>query len=236
MKGDVTFRDVEVRTWPERPDLLIVDGAGAAVLAQYLQFEEDDPFARSGDLFDPSASFEDRARSAIRAIENDQPFLQSHFDTDESVCLRLDRTGRGRLETLLGEYGLKLSDTDLRALGQTEQRLRQMPAEDLYRLLCDWHDLVDRRYPAGSSVADPGSWVHRARPDDCHHFHYLAGDDPAEAERLFEQLINVGLRDFSFGMLIRYVYFSQAEFPAMERFPLRALNEAGVEQEMPAGS
>lgn len=230
MARDVTFRDIEIRTWPERSDLVVIDVAGAVVLAQYLQFEPGDPFARSGDLFDPAAPYDRRCRAAIAAIENDQEFLQRHFDTEEAVCLRIDRSGRERLEVLLGEYGLRLRDTDLRALPATAKTLREMDLQRLYHLLCDWHDMVDRRYPAGSSQTDPESWVHRARPGGCLHFHYLSGDQGEDsAWELFCDLIDVPLRDFSFGMLLRYVYFLRAEFPERESFPLKAFADAGIE-------
>jgi hypothetical protein len=234
----ITFRDVEIRTWPERGDLLVIDVAGAAVLAQYLLPEADDPTSGSGVLFDPKAPYRQRAEAAVKAVERDQDFLRLHFQADDdSVCLRPVETCRKRLTKLLGDFGLKVSDTDLEKLLETEEVLWGMELGRLYRLLCDWHDLIDRRYPSGSSQLDPGSWVHRARPEDCYHFHYLEsgqkdqGSDDQEAFELFRQLIDVPLSDFSFGMLIRYVYFLRAEFPGFDPFGLRALREAGLKQE-----
>lgn len=236
MSGGIVYRDVEIRTWPERSDLLVIDVITTRVIAHYPLPADDDEFAGSGPLFDPLSGYAERADAAIAAVESDQPFLQAIFgEGDDPVCLRGSGDCRHRLAELLESIGLTLDDVGVGQLGELEAKLDAIEIDKLYQLLCDWHDVVERHYPAGASVDDPESWVHRARPDSCFHFHYLAcggdrstvyspGDDDL-AHELFRGLIDVELADFTFGLFLRWVYFHRTEFAERERFQLRALSE-----------
>lgn len=227
----IVFREVEIRTWPERSDLLVIDLAHAVAIAHYPLQE------LPGPLFDPLAPYEERAAQAVESLEGDQDYLRAHFSVapDHEVKLQPVRETRARIESLLADYGLRLDDTSLTDSERLLAKLDELSLDDLYELLCDWHDVVERHYPAGSSRMDERSWVHRAQPSSCYHWRYLAcgldpenegnPDEQEEAYELFRSLIDVALENLTYGHLLRYAYFHRAEFPRRERFELRALAE-----------
>lgn len=231
--GSVVVRDVEVRTWPECIDLVVIDQSRALALAYYPIDDED----TISPICDPRASYERRARAALNALEQDQEFLQAHFELDSDHNVRLHPTDqvRERIAELLGGFGLQMQDIALPELRVGVDKLNGLDPDRLYELLCDWHDTVERHYPAGSSQLDETSWVHRARPSDCYQHHYLAagietreGVTPEQTDvayELFKSLIDVPAKDLKFGHVLRWVYFHRVEFPERDPFALRALQD-----------
>lgn len=215
----VVFHDVEVRAWPERADLVVIDYWSAELLAQYLPME-----GIESPITDLTLPYERRSALAIRSIERDQDFLKNHFLTEDAVCLKLVDDSRKRLDTLLGEHGLTAGDSDFSSLEATGEKLEAKSTEDLFALLLDWHDVIERRYPAGSSMLDPTSWVQQAKPDVAKHFASLVQtDDLQAAYDLFVSLVNVSRKDFSFGLFLRWIYFHRTEFSDFAAEPLLAL-------------
>lgn len=215
----ISFRDVEVRTWPERTDVLVIDPGSVFLLAQYDLQEGDDDMKGKGPLFDPTVPYEKRSLLAIHAVEQDQEGLRRYFLLEEeSVCLRRADAPRQRLEETLTEYGLSLDEVELERIDSLQRKLEEMPIGYLWWLLCDWHDVAERHYPAGTSAADPWSWLQRSRPEECRHFHLLASSmekeaTDEEAYKEFTDIVDTPLSKFSLGVFLRWIYFHRAEFP-----------------------
>jgi hypothetical protein len=221
---------VEIRTWPERTDLLVIDVQGAVLLAHYeLDQKRDDP------LFNPLAPYQQRASAAVAALHSDQDYLRAYFNTKTDVQLEVDPSSRERIAELLHEYQLTLETVSLEQYHQLVEHLQSMSVDSLFDLLVDWHDVVERHYPPGASKLDPGSWAHRAAPDQQYSFHYLTcgiesraganSEQSRAAYKFFRDLIDVGLADFTLGQLVRWVYYHRTEFKDQQRFELRALQE-----------
>jgi hypothetical protein len=233
--SSIAVREVEVRSWPERADLVVIDYRRALVVAQY-SLSDPRPYVP----WQATAPYEERARAAVELLEADQDFLRLAFDAPDGAIVKLtvNQAPRQRIADLLGEHGITMGDVDLVNIRRGLRKLAQLPVEELYGLLCDWYDVVERRYPAGSARQDPSSWVTRAHPDRAVHHHYLvcgAEDrDSCSAEQsdaayeLFRGLIDVELPFFSFGHAIRWVYYLRTEFSDRDQFALRALSQVGV--------
>jgi hypothetical protein len=227
----VAIRDVEIRTWPQRTDLLVIDPYQAQVIAYFPCLEP-----APGKVADFSCGYDSRAKRALLQVSCDQEYLQKHFILQEEVQLRAISDVRELLEAILQDYDLSLDKIEMPQLRAALKSLSQLPNEKLYTFLCDWHDIVELHLPGGSSAEDPGAWVWRAHPDKGCHFHYLATglekdvsneQDHKEAYKMFKHLVDVPLRHFSFGHALRWLYFSKTEFADQEEFELRALKEAG---------
>jgi hypothetical protein len=204
----IVFYDVEVCAWPERGDLLVIDPSGKELLAQYLPMAD-----IKSDIVDIYLPYEKRAAHALRSLENDQDLLRNYYLTDDAVCLRLENSQRKRIAELLGKYNLSLSDSDFDALAKTKEILNDMKIDDLFSLLVDWHDLVERRMPFGTSYSDQSSWVHRAAPGVERHFSLLVDrKDEDMPYELFSMLVDVAKEEFSFGLFLRWLYFHRTEF------------------------
>lgn len=233
MAGESTaVREVEVRTWPERTDCLVIDVYGAELLTHfYLRDDRDSP------AWDPTATYEERKADALCRTEMLQDDLRRYFELEDDHTVKLEATTtvRDRYGKLLEEHGLSLESVELNNLKETVVALKKLPLIDLYTLLCDWHDVVERHYPAGQSYRDPQSWVHRAHPEVAVHHFYLAtgreeqyetgSDEEIEAYRQFVDLVDVDLSHLSFGAVIRWVYFHRSEFPARTMPALRSARE-----------
>lgn len=179
---------------------------------------------RRAPAWDPFASYSARCADAIERTMSDQETLLSYYqlDEDQFVTLSPSLARRERLEMLLEVYGLTLEAVDVSHLMEVVRAFKAMPVERLYGLLCDWHDMVERDYPVGTSALKADSWVHRAAPDRRSHFHYLVtGVDDREAMseaatelayQEFVQLVDVEVDHFSLGFLIRWIYFHRTEF------------------------
>lgn len=226
--------EIEIRTWPERSDVLVIDVERAQPLMQY----ESDPERTDDPLFDVFAAPADRAAAAIKVMERDQDYLKAHFRSDEDVELVEATDPRENIRALLLGHGLDLDGLTLRNLPAIADYLRARPAEDLYKLLVDWHDVVERHYPQGASYEDPTSWVHRSAPGNCVIFHHQAAgierldssdeDVDEKAYEMFRRLIDQPLSDYSLGFFLRWVYFHMVEFPGVEPFLPIAWQEAGI--------
>jgi hypothetical protein len=227
----IVVRDVEVRTWPLRADLLVIDPGEALALAY---FPLKDPGI--GKVADLHCGYAARCARALAQLEADQYYLRGHYGVgeDEDVCLRALTRPRASMNEILGEHGLDLNAVELPALAATLTMLRERESSELYELLRDWHDVAEMNTPRGHSARDVDSWLARARPHNNYHFHYLAtglsrasasADEDTEAYLLFRQLIDTDLAHFSLGLALRWLYFAATEFAAYQRFPLRALNE-----------
>jgi hypothetical protein len=221
----LVFRDVEVRTWPQRTDLLVIDPEDTLVLA-YFPFLDPGP----GKVANLHCGYQERARRALTQLQAAQEYLCGHYRVREHLCLRANTNVRERLDKLLREHGLDLETVEWPQLPSTLERLRVREATQLYALLCDWHDLAELYMPAGYSGFNPESWVHLAQPENCHYFHHLSGDtDDEEAYALFRRETDVDLAHFDFGLVLRWAYFHATEFADREPFILRALSEPAGE-------
>lgn len=231
-KRKIVVRELDVRTWPERTDVVLIDLKSATALAHY-PLEE----MGVGACFDPRARFDERAADALGRLEHDQELLRFHWQLPDETLIRLgvDTSVRELIENLLDEYGLALADVELDDPNRPLERLGRLDVGELYELLCDWHDVVERRYGAGESRADPDSWVQRAAPERaCLYAWLCAGaterfpiDSPAAAEayRLFLELVDADLAGFSFGHLLRWTYFHRTEFAGCRRREPAALQQ-----------
>lgn len=231
----IAVRDVEIRSWPERADLVVIDINRARVLAHY---PLNDP--RPYTIWNPKAPYGARAEQAIEFLEDEQEYLRLVFGVDAQHIVKLQPTPvvRQRIQELLADYGLSLQDIEFAQLSGALARLSAEPVDRLYDLLCDWYDTVERHYPAGAARQDPGSWVHNAHPDRAVHHHAItcevtdrsaASDEQTEqAYEFFRELIDVDLQHFSFGHALRWLYYHRTEFADRSPFELRAIPQAAT--------
>lgn len=235
MSEVISFRDVEVRTWPERTDVLVIDPSSFFTLAQYEIQDPSDPLRGTGPLFSPVTPYQERSLLAVHAVEQDQEGLRRYFLLeDESVCLRPTEESRQKLSEVLSEYGFSFEDVEIANLASFQKELERMSLDHFWLFLADWHDVVERRYPAGTSASDPWSWLQRSRPEGCLHFHMLASSKEKEAsdDEAYEELqsvVDVSLRDFSLGLFLRWIYFHRAEFPDRDIPAMRSLQELSLQ-------
>jgi hypothetical protein len=232
---EIRVCEVEVRSWPERADLVVIDYRRAVVLAHY-PLSDPRPYV----VWDPKAPYQERADTALSFLEEDQSYLRAHFDAPETHLVKLHATPsvRQRIQELLADYDISLADIAFSHIRQGLAVLAAQDSERLYELLCDWYDTVERHYPAGSARSDSRSWVVRAAPGRAVHHHYLAAgienrvdaaaEDTEAAYEIFQQLIDVDLTELTFGHLLRYVYYHRTEFAEIAPFEPRALVQAGV--------
>ncbi|WP_217924715.1 hypothetical protein [Miltoncostaea oceani] len=218
--SSVVLRHVEVRTWPERPDVLVIDQDRAVALAHF-RLDDIPPGAEGDPVFDLSRPFEERAASALRHVESDQEVLKLHFEADPQFSVHLACTPepRASLDLLLGEYGLSLDAVEIGQPAMLLRRLNELSDEALWSLLADWYDRAERRYPPGTSRQEPGSWVHRAHPDRADHFTSMAGGDRDLAAEIFREMIDVAPGDLRLYPLLQWVFFSRTEFADLKIGP-----------------
>jgi hypothetical protein len=226
MKTDYTL---ELRTWPECLDCLVIDQQTAAVIADYHWPENS--FEKknfTGPLFEIKSSTQEKGDQVLEKLFLDPEYLHTYYNTKQPIELTIDYSHQQRINKLLKKYRLNL---DLIALSNTRscfKLLQSMPLEILFKLLIEWHDLVERRSPKPSSLDDPGSWVHRSYPNKSELYHYLSGNSNQEAAyQLFQQLVDQP-REYSFGMLLRWVYFHRSEFKEKDIPAMKAWKELGV--------
>lgn len=241
--NQLVIREVEVRTWPQRSDLLVIDPQNGYTLAHY-PLQEDN---RRSPAWDPFSPIEARAKDAAARTEIHQDFLRLYYELAPSAEVKLvPTTGiRRRMGELLGQYDLTLADIELSSLESAAKRLAAMELDALYELLCGWHDAFELFYPIGASKLDPMSWIHRATPDSCALLLYLSSgkesyqeaksDEVEEAYALFRRLVDLELERFTFGHLLRWLYFHRAEFPDRPPFRLAVFKELRDVERLPTG-
>lgn len=226
MDDALNMRYLEVRSWPERADIVVVDRANGEAMAHYDLMDVPTELAQSP-LFDVNASWQDRAKHALHELEtDDQELLRIHFGLDEDAPLHLavDPEPRERLAQVLQDHGLSLADVEFSNTIQLIERLERMSVHDLWALMSDWYDVCARRYPAGISRREPESWVHRAHPDRSEHYSHISRGNRETAWALFKDQVDLPLANFSLYELICWVYFSRTEFADHEPFGLQALS------------
>jgi hypothetical protein len=223
--NSVTFIDVEVRTWPQRTDLLVISRDSAETLARFLPEGE-------APANNPLMPYKTRCAAAIQMLSADQDYLQATTVTKDAIVrLTVNDEARSIVQHILQEHALTLESVELNHVRSVSDKLWAMPLEELYEFLCDWHDVVELHMPAGSSAAKPTSWVHRAAPARASHYHQLSlgSEEHANVEELeeayefFQDCVDVILEEFTFGHLLRHVYFHRTEFPMCQPFELGAL-------------
>lgn len=225
MRRSVVVRHVEVRSWPERPDIMVIDQERALELAHYDLEDIPEWVAADDPVFDPMQPWAVRARHALRELEQDQERLGLHFEVDPHLEVRLAPAPEPRRasDAILRAHGLSLDDVELPRIGEAIERMRAMPAAELWELMADWYDRMERRYPVGTSRSEPRSWVHRAHPDRADHFTHLADGDREIALELFREAVDVPIPEFSLYQVLQWVYFSRTEFAGEQPFALTAL-------------
>lgn len=226
MTGDVIVRYVEVRSWPERTDVVVIEPARAIAMAHY-RLDEQPLGTAYSPIFDPRAPWATRADAAMRSLEENQAFLGAVFETDDEAFIRLEPSEQPRadLERILTAYGLSLADVDVPNLACALRLVARMPVEQLWELIADWYDRVERRYPPGTARASTESWIHRAHPDVASHFTHLAGGDRGAALEIFREEVDVPMGEFGLYPALAWIYFFRTEFAGEQPFRLRALDE-----------
>lgn len=218
-EAGVTLRRVEVRSWPQNVDVRLIDPQSGVQLAH---FPLDDAF--QGPCFDPYFGYADRAADALARLETDQRSLREWYQLNEAETVRIeaDETVRGLLAAVLDPFGLELEQIELCYLVEDWKWIARIATEsqyELYELLCNWVDVAEHHYPAGSllSANEPHLWVENSKPENACCFHYVAGvakgehsEDAAYAR--FLSMVDVPLADFTFGHLLRYLYYHLTEF------------------------
>ena len=229
----ITVKDVEIRSWPQRADVVVIDVNGARVVAHY-PLNDPRPYV----IWDPKAPYAERAAYALELLEDEQEYLRACFGSDAGEFVKLKPTPvvRERIAELLGEYDLTLDEIAFTLLRPALRKLAGMEIERVHALMCDWFDAVERHYPAGSARQDADSWVHRAAPDRaCHHLYLACGvEDRAQATpeqmqaayALFRELIDQEITHFTFGHALRWLYYHRTEFAGVSPFELRAFADA----------
>ncbi len=216
--------NIEVRSWPERIDVLVIDYNRAVPLAHY-------PLSLNRPLADPLLPYEEKVIKTIEAIESDQDYLRAHLHTEENVELIPIYEPRQMMMNLLDSYQISSEDIQLENIDSLLIKLTDLDINNLYTLLCNWHDVCELHLEAGSSLTDPLSWVHRAAPDEAYHFHFLAvgidnnKEQDEEAYALFLDLVDVSLNDLTLGLVLRWVYFHRSEFADRDMPYMDALGE-----------
>jgi len=226
MSDDVTVRYVEVRSWPERTDVVAIEPARAIALAHY-RLDEQPLGVGYSPIFDPRGPWATRADAALRSLEENQPFLHVCFDVDGDGFIRLEPAEQPRadLEGILTTYGLSLKDVEVPNLACALRLVARMPVVDLWELIADWYDRVERRYPPGTARAATESWIHRAHPDVAEHFTALAGGDAAAGLDLFREEVDVPMGEFGLYPALMWIYGFRTEFSGVQPFRLRALDQ-----------
>lgn len=229
MSGSVLLRHVEVRSWPERTDVLVLDAERAVVLAEYAL---DDPPEghETSPLFDPTAPWAVRARHALRSLERDQERLVLHFAVDPSFEVRLAPAPEPRrsFEAILRESGLDLQQVEIPHLPEAVAQLYEISPERHWELVADWFDRCERRYPAGVSRQDERSWVQRAHPARADHFTHLAGGDQELAFEIFAEQVDVETEELSLYQVLCWSYFLRTEFAGRSPVTITALEDVGI--------
>lgn len=232
MTGGTTIREVDIRTWPERSDVVVIDVKSAIVLAQFPYLDPE-----PGKVADLSAEFQERAARAIEQVELHQDVLQGHYGVGEDIVVRLKPTLKVRaiVNSALESHGITLEETKVKNLENLMDKLETMPVTELFGLVCDWFDVVERRYPSGSAAREEMEWVSRSEPSRSVQFHYLAHgledrkeateDQTLAAQEFFRFLIDVQIEEFNLGHILRWVYYHRTEFDNIPRFELTALND-----------
>lgn len=237
MESEALNVDVLVESWPATTGIIV--RAGDHVIGHY-EPTADPALERGGPpsspLFDIRAPYEDRRDAAIEALEDNQDYLQICFGIEERpVQLHPDDRRHQQALAILEEFEIPLEATRLPELAGLGELLERRSLDEVFELLRRWHDVIELRAEPGASD-QPGSWVQRAKPDNCFLFHYLAvglseraepGTPEAEAAyTYFRSFCNPPIGDFSLGSYLRWHYYHRAEFPYRDRPPMQALAEA----------
>lgn len=218
-----SFRQVEVKTWPERSDVLVVDFERSWVIAHYAH--DDVKF------LDADSNYQARVKQAILALEQDQEYLSAFYGIDDLIRLKASGKNRSLIESVLNLHGMTLDMVAFDQMDEVAAFIKNMSVEQQYHLMLDWHDMIERHVPRGTTLQDKSSWAHRASPASAFHFHYLALGletnqateiEQKEAHSLFKTLIDVPIENVTLGHLIRWVYFHSTEFQDQEPFTMRA--------------
>lgn len=209
----VVVRHVEVRSWPERIDVVVIDQERAVALSHY-SLEDVPGWARTDPVFDPLAPFAERCRSALHGLEQDQERLCLQFETPPQFAVSLACTDepRASLDRLLGTYGLSLEAVELANLAGLVEHLNGLDVERFWELLCDWFDRVERRYPAGTSRQEQAPWTARSHPSRADHFHHMADGDDEVAYEMYREAIDLPLADLTLHVLLQWIYYARTEF------------------------
>lgn len=228
MEERTVTRTVDVRSWPERADVLVFDEERAETLMIFPLQDN-----RRAPAWDPFAPYDERVADVILRLEADQDILRTYYELspDESVTFINSGLRRGRIEELLSRYGFSLESVEMPKLMEVARKLRyELDVDTLYAFLCDWYDVVETGLPEGTAALRPGSWVHRAAPEKRCLYHYLiTGSEDrsqfdnattSEAYSEFKSLVDVPLENFSLGHLIRWIYFHRTEFDGAVGLPI----------------
>jgi len=224
-------RNVEVRSWPEPLHLKVLDLDGWFLVDDFPLWGD-----RAAPAWDPLAPYAARTADAITRLESDQEQLRLIFRIDDEstrVHLRPDAYSRQTMDALLRRYGLNLDEVETARIDDVIGSLYDLDLDDLYELLVDWVDVVERRLYEGACAAMGEPWLDNSSPAQASNFlklvcglddHSRATDaQRVEAFELFQRTVDVDLGYFSFAYLLRWVYYSRSEFGDCQPFELRAV-------------
>lgn len=224
MSEMIAVRHVEVRSWPERSDVLVIDQDQAIALSHY-RLDDIPGWAADDPVFDISAPYAARCESALRDLERDQERLILHFGLPRHATVRLACTAepRASLERLLVDHGLNLALVELSEPGRLVDALTGMDERVLWHLVADWFDRAERRFRPGTGRQQASPWVMRSHPDRADHFHHLSDGDTGWAYESYRDTIDVPAAEVRLHHVLQWALYARTEFAEFPCPPPAAL-------------
>lgn len=221
---------VDVKTWPERADTLVVDARSGRPLVHFpLRYDRGSPVCN---ILAPRQA---RIVDALERAEFDQSALRGFLGIPAGKRIRLYERGvrAGLIEFALLPAALSVEQVEFADARTLERELAARSLEQLHQAVVGWFECIERNGDRGSAARIAQGRLHRADPEHPFHepyFHSLAepftGEqaiDDDSAYRLCRELVDVPLELFSLKQLLWRAFFCRSEFPERTPFPLRAL-------------
>src|SRR5581483_350677 len=157
---------VDVKTWPERADTLVVDARSGRPLVHFpLRYDRGSPVC---DILAPRTA---RIVDALERAEFDQSFLRGFLGLSPGRRIRLYERGirTGLIEHALLPAALSLEQVEFAGARTLERELAGRPLEQLHQTVVGWFECVERGGDAGAAARIGQGRLYRADPE--HPFH-----------------------------------------------------------------